>query len=29
MLFLRVEIEILRGRDEWENLVQRLAGGDG
>ncbi|MEY4299898.1 MAG: tetraacyldisaccharide 4-kinase [Verrucomicrobiota bacterium] len=27
MLFLRVEIEILRGRDEWENLVQRLAGG--
>jgi tetraacyldisaccharide 4'-kinase len=26
MLFLRVEIEILRGREEWENLVARLAG---
>ncbi|MEI7864581.1 MAG: tetraacyldisaccharide 4'-kinase [Chthoniobacterales bacterium] len=26
MLFLRVEIEILRGRGEWENLVRRLAG---
>jgi tetraacyldisaccharide 4'-kinase len=26
MLFLRVEIEILRGRDHWEELLGRLAG---
>jgi tetraacyldisaccharide 4'-kinase len=26
MLFLRVEIEILRGRDHWEDLLSRLAG---
>lgn len=27
MLFLRVEIEILRGRDNWENLLSQLANG--
>lgn len=27
MLFLRVEIEILRGREHWEELLGRLAGG--
>ena len=26
MLFLRVEIEILRGREHWEELLDRLAG---
>ena len=26
MLFLRVEIEILRGREHWEELLSRLAG---
>ncbi len=26
MLFLRVEIEILRGREHWEDLLTRLAG---
>lgn len=26
MLYLRVEIEILRGREHWEELLQRLAG---
>ena len=26
MLFLRVEIEILRGRGHWEELLGRLAG---
>ena len=26
MLFLRVEIEILRGRENWEDLLARLAG---
>jgi tetraacyldisaccharide 4'-kinase len=26
MLFLRVEIEILRGHEHWEDLLQRLAG---
>ena len=26
MLFLRVEIEILRGREHWEDLLSRLAG---
>ena len=26
MLFLRVEIEILRGREHWEDLLARLAG---
>lgn len=26
MLFLRVEIEILRGREHWEELLQRLSG---
>jgi tetraacyldisaccharide 4'-kinase len=26
MLFLRVEIEILRGRDHWDELLARLAG---
>lgn len=26
MLFLRVEIEILRGQEHWENLLKRLAG---
>jgi len=27
MLFLRVEIEILRGREHWEDLLERVAGG--
>jgi tetraacyldisaccharide 4'-kinase len=27
MLFLRVEIEILRGREHWEELLDRVAGG--
>jgi tetraacyldisaccharide 4'-kinase len=26
MLFLRVEIEILRGREHWEELLERIAG---
>jgi tetraacyldisaccharide 4'-kinase len=26
MLFLRVEIEILRGREHWEELLGRLSG---
>ncbi len=26
MLFLRVEIEIIRGRENWDDLLQRLAG---
>jgi tetraacyldisaccharide 4'-kinase len=26
MLFLRVEIEILRGREHWDELLARLAG---
>jgi tetraacyldisaccharide 4'-kinase len=26
MLFLRVEIEIMRGREHWENLLERIAG---
>jgi hypothetical protein len=26
MLFLRVEIEILRGHEHWEDLIERAAG---